>query len=93
MTNCIFFSENLCKVGSFVLTLVLCSAFVPFTDQTIFYSSGLFLKVWRSFTGKKRHGSYEVWRSFTGKKKHGSYASPCSVNKVHDWIYVLVQDI
>lgn len=77
VTNYIFFSENLCKVGSFVLTLIL---FVwhlcPLLTRTFLYK-------WVVFKGKILT---EVWREFKDKKKHGYYTSPCSVWKKSAWL-------
>lgn len=85
VTNYIFFSENLCKVGSFVLTLIL------FVWHLCPFLTRAFLYKWVVFKGKILT---EVWREFKDKKKHGYYTSPCSVwKKVHGWTYVLVQDI
>lgn len=84
VTNCIFFSGNLCKVGSFVLTLILLFGICALYWPDHFYTSEFF----------KKDTYLKYGNSLRIKKKHGYYTSPCSVwKKVHDWIYVLVQDI
>lgn len=84
VTSCIFFSGNLCKVGSFVLTLILLFGICALYWPDHFYTSEFF----------KKDTYLKYGNSLRIKKKHGYYTSPCSVwKKVHDWIYVLVQDI
>lgn len=57
---------------------------MPYTDQTIFIQVNFF----------KKDTYLKYGNSLRIKKKHGYYTSPCSVwKKVHDWVYVLVQDI
>lgn len=85
VTNCIFFSENLCKVGSFVLTLIL---FVwhlcPLLTRPLLYKWVFFFKERYLL---KYGNSLRIKRST-------DITHPLVVSEKSAWlIYVLVQDI
>lgn len=76
VTNCIFFSGNLCKVGSFVLTLILLFGICALYWPDHFYTSEFF----------KKDTYLKYGNSLRIKKKHGYYTSPCSVWKKSAWL-------
>lgn len=88
MTNHIFFSENLCKVGSSVLTPVL---FVwhlcPLLARSFLHKWVVFVL----FCLKERY-SLKYGDSFRIKRSTDITHPLVVSEKVHGWVYVLVQD-
>lgn len=86
VNNYIFFFQNVCKVGTFVLTLntnTLCLAFMPSYWPDHFYLSVFFKDTYWKYGNSLREK----------KKSMDIITHPLVVyEKVHDWIYVIVQD-